>query len=102
MMRLDARMEGDYDGRDLWLVVSSGRSVGAIPLFSATTARLISAWLSNPDFRAGNRTDVSRDGMAHSARASSPAAPSPFRAKSPSLGAVIHGSHSPQGATRLA
>ena len=50
MMRLDARMEGDYDGRDLWLVVSSGRSVGAIPLFSATTARLDFGLVIQPRF----------------------------------------------------
>jgi hypothetical protein len=102
MMHLDAQMEGDYDGRDLWLLVSSGRSVGAIPLFSATTAPRFRPGYPTQISVARNRTDVSRDGLAHSARASSPAAPPPFRAKSACLGAVIHGSHSPQGATRLA
>ncbi|HET9131038.1 MAG TPA: hypothetical protein VFO86_08830, partial [Terriglobia bacterium] len=36
---LDVRLERDYDGRDVRLVIQSGNSVGAIPLISPTTAR---------------------------------------------------------------
>jgi hypothetical protein len=50
MLRIDARMETDYDGRDLWLVVSSGSCVGAIPLFSSTTARLDFGLVIQPRF----------------------------------------------------
>jgi McrBC 5-methylcytosine restriction system component len=50
MLRLDARMERDYDGRDLWLVVSSASCVGAVPLFSSTTARLDFGLVIQPRF----------------------------------------------------
>ncbi len=36
---LDAWAETEYDGREVQLVVHSGRAVGAIPLVSPTTAR---------------------------------------------------------------
>jgi len=39
MALLDVRLERDYDGRDVRLVIQSGNSVGAIPLISPTTAR---------------------------------------------------------------
>ena len=50
LSRLDARMERDYDGRDLWLVISSGSCVGAVPLFSSTTARLDFGLVIRPRF----------------------------------------------------
>jgi hypothetical protein len=37
--RLDVRIEQDYDGSDVHLVINSGSAVGAIPLISPTTAR---------------------------------------------------------------
>ncbi|MFN3322248.1 MAG: hypothetical protein ACK5AZ_02025 [Bryobacteraceae bacterium] len=39
LSRLDVRIERDYDGRDVRLVVHSGSAVGAIPLLSPTSAR---------------------------------------------------------------
>jgi hypothetical protein len=39
MSYLDGRMEGNYDGKDVSLVIHAGSAVGAIPLFSPTTAR---------------------------------------------------------------
>lgn len=36
---LDVRIDRDYDGRDLHLLIQSGSAVGAIPLISPTTAR---------------------------------------------------------------
>ncbi len=36
---LDVRIERDYDGADLLLVIQAGSAVGAIPLISPTTAR---------------------------------------------------------------
>ncbi|MGA7409556.1 MAG: hypothetical protein WBW33_03665 [Bryobacteraceae bacterium] len=36
---LDVRVDRDYDGRDVTLVIQAGNSVGAIPLISPTTAR---------------------------------------------------------------
>jgi hypothetical protein len=39
LSRLDGRMEGSYDGRDVSLVIHTGSAVGAVPLFSPTTAR---------------------------------------------------------------
>jgi hypothetical protein len=36
---LDVRMERDYDGSDVRLLIQAGSAVGAIPLFSPTTAR---------------------------------------------------------------
>jgi hypothetical protein len=39
MSLLDVRVERDYDGSDVRLVIHSGNAVGAIPLISPTTAR---------------------------------------------------------------
>lgn len=39
MSCLDGRMEGTYDGKDVCLVIHAGNAVGAVPLFSPTTAR---------------------------------------------------------------
>lgn len=39
MSLLDVRIERDYDGRDVRLMIQSGSAVGAIPLISPTTAR---------------------------------------------------------------
>lgn len=39
MALLDVRVNQDYDGRDVRLVIQSGSAVGAIPLLSPTTAR---------------------------------------------------------------
>lgn len=39
MSLLDVRVERDYDGRDVQLLIQSGNAVGAIPLISPTTAR---------------------------------------------------------------
>ncbi|HTM12758.1 MAG TPA: hypothetical protein VL127_07590 [Bryobacteraceae bacterium] len=39
MALLDVRVERDYDGRDVRLVIQSGNAVGAMPLISPTTAR---------------------------------------------------------------
>src|SRR5690242_4361703 len=39
MSLLDVRIERDYDGSDVRLVIQSGSAVGAIPLISPTTAR---------------------------------------------------------------
>ena len=50
LSRLDARVERDYDGRDLWLVITSGSAVGATPLFSSTTARLDLGLVIQPRF----------------------------------------------------
>ena len=36
---MDVRVDKDYDGRDVTLVIQAGSSVGAIPLLSPTTAR---------------------------------------------------------------
>ena len=36
---LDVRIERDYDGSDVRLLIQAGSAVGAIPLFSPTTAR---------------------------------------------------------------
>ena len=50
MSRLDARIDRDYDGRDTSLLISSGSAVGAIPLFSPTTARLDYGLVVQPRF----------------------------------------------------
>lgn len=39
MALLDVRIERDYDGNDLHLLIQAGSAVGAIPLISPTTAR---------------------------------------------------------------
>ena len=39
MSLLDVRVERDYDGRDVQLLIQSGNAVGAMPLISPTTAR---------------------------------------------------------------
>jgi hypothetical protein len=39
MSLLDVRVERDYDGRDVQLLIQSGNTVGAMPLISPTTAR---------------------------------------------------------------
>jgi hypothetical protein len=39
MSLLDVRVDHDYDGSDLHLLIQSGSAVGAIPLMSPTTAR---------------------------------------------------------------
>lgn len=36
---LDVRIERDYDGSDVQLIIQSGSAVGAVPLFSPTSAR---------------------------------------------------------------
>ncbi len=36
---LDVRIERDYDGNDMRLVIESGNAAGAVPLLSPTTAR---------------------------------------------------------------
>lgn len=36
---LDVRIDREYDGRDIWLLIRAGGAVGAIPLYSPTSAR---------------------------------------------------------------
>ncbi len=48
--RLDTRIERDYDGKELFLVLHSGSLVGAIPLYSPLTARADYGLLIQPRF----------------------------------------------------
>jgi hypothetical protein len=50
MARLDVRIDRDYDGNDLCLVIQAGSAVGAIPLISPTSARLDYGLVVQPRF----------------------------------------------------
>jgi hypothetical protein len=50
MSLLDVRVERDYDGTDVRLLVQAGNAVGAIPLISPTTARLDYGLVVQPRF----------------------------------------------------
>lgn len=50
MARLDVRIDRDYDGNDLYLLIQAGSAVGAIPLISPTTARLDYGLVVQPRF----------------------------------------------------
>ena len=47
---LDVTIDRDYDGQELWLIISSGNLIGAIPLFSPTSARLDLGLVVQPRF----------------------------------------------------
>jgi hypothetical protein len=53
MSRLGVHVERDYDGTDVALLISAGSEVGAIPLFSPTTARLDYGLVVQPRFAWG-------------------------------------------------
>jgi hypothetical protein len=50
MSRLDVRMDRDYDGTEVKLVIRTGSAVGAVPLFSPITARLDYGLVVQPRF----------------------------------------------------
>jgi hypothetical protein len=47
---LDVRVDRDYDGRDVSLVIRAGSAVGAVPLFSPTSARADYGLVVQPRF----------------------------------------------------
>jgi hypothetical protein len=47
---LEVDVRRDYDGDELWLDISSGNAIGAIPLFSPTTGRLDLGLVVQPRF----------------------------------------------------
>jgi len=50
MSLLGVRMDRDYDGSDVRLVIQAGSAVGAVPLFSPTSARLDYGLVVQPRF----------------------------------------------------
>ena len=50
MSRLDVRIDRDYDGTEVKLVIHTGSAVGAVPLFSPITARLDYGLVVQPRF----------------------------------------------------
>lgn len=50
MSHLDVRIDRDYDGTDVTLLIRSGSAVGAVPLFSPITARLDYGLVVQPRF----------------------------------------------------
>jgi hypothetical protein len=49
--RLDSQIEHEFDGKNLNIVIRSGSAVGAIPLFSPSTARLDYGLVIQPRFQ---------------------------------------------------
>jgi hypothetical protein len=102
MALLDVRVERDYDGRDVRLVIQSGNAVGAMPLVSPTTARPDYGLVVQPKVSVGgHRSDAGGDGLASKPYAASAASAAPLGTSSACVGTVFHDSGKTESAPRF-
>jgi len=102
MSLLDVRIDRDYDGNELRLIIQAGSAIGAVPLISPTTARPDYGLVVQPRFPwAGNRPHAGRDGLANQSNATPTATAPALRAARANLGVVVHDSNETEVAARF-